>query len=122
MIFKYFGWAVCLILLTTSSNLVAQDDGSVLPFPPTPLNESVATPRLQDATMKWPAQPQRLRRDVPNILIILLDDIGFGVAETFGGEVHTPTLTKLAHSRRAAHRPQPYPRRLRHDRRAGGRV
>ena len=96
MIPKYFGWAVCLILLTTSSQLVAQDDGSVLPFPPTPLSESVATPRLQDATMKWPAQPQRLPKDAPNILIVLLDDIGFGVAETFGGEVHTPTLTKLA--------------------------
>ena len=72
------------------------DDGSVLPFPPTPMSESVATPRLQDATMKWPAQPQRLPEDAPNILIILLDDIGFGVAETFGGEVRTPTLTKLA--------------------------
>ena len=46
--------------------------------------------------MKWPAQPQRLPKDAPNILIVLLDDIGFGVAETFGGEVHTPTLTKLA--------------------------
>ena len=60
------------------------------------LSESVAKPRLQDSTMKWPAQPQRLPKDAPNILIILLDDIGFGVAETFGGEVHTPTLTKLA--------------------------
>jgi arylsulfatase A-like enzyme len=73
-----------------------QDDGSVLPFPPTPLSESVAAPRLQDAKMKWPAQPQRLPKDAPNILIVLLDDVGFGVAETFGGEVHTPTLTKLA--------------------------
>ncbi len=96
MISKCFGWAVCLILWTTSSQLLAQDDGSVLPFPPTPLSESVATPRLQDATMKWPEQPQRLPKDAPNILIVLLDDIGFGVAETFGGEVHTPTLTKLA--------------------------
>jgi len=26
----------------------------------------------------------------------LLDDIGFGVTETFGGEVHTPALTELA--------------------------
>jgi arylsulfatase A-like enzyme len=72
--------------------------GSVLPFPPTPMKDSVATPRLQDAKMKWPAPPQRLPKDAPNILIILLDDIGFGVAETFGGEVRTPTLTKLANS------------------------
>ncbi len=73
----------------------APDDGSVLPFPPRPM-ESVTKPRLQDSTMKWPTEPQRLAKDAPNILIILLDDVGFGVADTFGGEVHTPTLTKLA--------------------------
>lgn len=46
--------------------------------------------------MKWPDEPQRLPKDAPSILIVLIDDVGFGVAETFGGEVHTPTLTKLA--------------------------
>lgn len=46
--------------------------------------------------MKWPAAPQRLPKDAPNILIVLLDDVGFGIADTFGGEVHTPTLSKLA--------------------------
>ena len=70
-------------------------DASVLPFPPTPM-DSVAKPRLQDSTMKWPADPQRLPADAPNVLIVLIDDIGFGVADTFGGEVHTPTLTRLA--------------------------
>jgi arylsulfatase A-like enzyme len=70
-------------------------DGSVLPFPPVPMaGESKA--RLQDSTMKWPEQPQRLPKDAPNILIVMLDDVGFGIADTFGGEVHTPTLTKLA--------------------------
>ena len=82
--------------LTLTGFAATPDDGSVLPFPPTPMSASVAKPRLQDSTMKWPAQPQRLAKDAPNILIVLLDDIGFGVADTFGGEVHTPTLTKLA--------------------------
>jgi arylsulfatase len=82
------------VLSTTQLN--AQDRvGSVLPFPPTPM-DSVAKPRLQDSTMKWPQQPQRLPADAPNILIVLLDDTGFGVSETFGGEVHTPTFSKLA--------------------------
>jgi arylsulfatase len=71
------------------------DDGSVLPFPPLPM-AGAAKPRLQDSTMRWPEQPQRLPKDAPNILIVLLDDVGFGVADTFGGEVHTPTLSKLA--------------------------
>ncbi len=69
-------------------------DGSVLPFPPAPM-ESVTKARLQDSKMKWPKEPQRLRKDAPNILIVLIDDVGFGVAETFGGEVHTPTFTRL---------------------------
>lgn len=34
----------------------AADDGSVLPFPPTPM-QGDAPPRLQDATMQWPSPP-----------------------------------------------------------------
>ena len=45
--------------------------------------------------MPFPAE-SHLPKDAPNILIILLDDIGFGVADTFGGPVHTPTLSRLA--------------------------
>ena len=32
-------------------------------------------------------------KDAPSILIILLDDVGFGLADTYGGPIHTPTLT-----------------------------
>jgi hypothetical protein len=32
----------------------------------------------------------------PNVLLILLDDVGFGQASTFGGPVNTPTLQRLA--------------------------
>jgi arylsulfatase len=34
----------------------------------------------------------------PNIVIVLIDDQGFGVPSTFGGPVNTPTLDKLAAS------------------------
>ena len=70
-------------------------DGSVLPFPQVP-SASVAKPRLQDSTHKRRAAPQHLKPGAPNVLIILLDDVGFGQASTFGGEVNTPTLTRLA--------------------------
>ncbi|OCP21256.1 MULTISPECIES: arylsulfatase [unclassified Ensifer] len=70
-------------------------DGSVLPFPAEPM-KGVAKPRLQDSTMEWPTAPQRLPENAPNILIVLLDDVGFGISEAFGGEVRTPTLTRLA--------------------------
>ncbi len=70
-------------------------DGSVLPFPPVP-SASVAAPRLQDSKHQRRAQPQHLKPDAPNVLIILLDDVGFAQASTFGGEIQTPTLSRLA--------------------------
>ena len=32
----------------------------------------------------------------PNVVIVLIDDIGFGTAGTFGGAIRTPTLDRLA--------------------------
>ncbi len=69
--------------------------GAVLPFPPTP-SASEAGETLQDSTMTWRKEPSRLEADAPNVLIVLIDDVGFGLPDTFGGEVHTPTLTKLS--------------------------
>lgn len=92
---QLFGWLVVFGLATQVLVASEPDDGSVLPFPPVAM-ESVTKPRLQDSTMRWPAETPRLPHDAPNILIVLIDDVGFGVADTFGGEVRTPTLTRLA--------------------------
>ncbi len=35
-------------------------------------------------------------KGAPNILIVLIDDMGFGVSDTFGGPVSMPTLQQLA--------------------------
>jgi arylsulfatase A-like enzyme len=80
--------------LTTAAFAATPDDGSVLPFPPTP-SASKAEPRLHDSTHKRRVEPSRLAADAPNILIVLIDDAGFGVPDTFGGFAHTPTLSKL---------------------------
>lgn len=34
--------------------------------------------------------------NAPNVVIVLIDDIGFGHASAFGGPIHMPTLEKLA--------------------------
>jgi len=91
-------WSAGLAMLAIAALAHAQSkpgDGSVLPFPPQPM-AGVVKPRLQDSTMKWPAPAQHLPKDAPNILIVMLDDVGFGVSETFGGMVRTPTFDKLA--------------------------
>ncbi|MGD9631993.1 MAG: sulfatase-like hydrolase/transferase [Pirellulales bacterium] len=50
---------------------------------------------LADSTPNYP-QPLKAAKGSPNVLIILLDDVGFGMAGTFGGPVPTPNLDKLA--------------------------
>ena len=35
-------------------------------------------------------------KDAPNVVLVLLDDVGFGASSTFGGPVETPTLDTLA--------------------------
>ena len=70
------------------------DDGSVLPFPPVP-SASEARPTLQESKHKRRVEPDRLPKSAPNVLIVLIDDSGFGVPDTFGGFAHTPTLSKL---------------------------
>ncbi len=81
--------------VASSATSGAPADGSVLPFPAVP-SASVAKPRLQDSVHKRRAEPQHLQPGAPNVLIILLDDVGFGQASTFGGEIRTPTLSRLA--------------------------
>jgi arylsulfatase A-like enzyme len=67
----------------------------ILPFPPTP---SGSTPGLtiQDSTYKKRVEPKRLTEGAPNILIILMDDVGPGTPSTYGGEINTPTLDRVS--------------------------
>ena len=66
-----------------------------LPFPPTP---SASTPGLtiKDSVHKKRVAVRRLPEDAPNILVILIDDVGPGTASTYGGEINTPTLDRIA--------------------------
>ena len=84
-----------LLNVTTAVAAPAPKDGSVLPFQPTP-SASIAAPRLQDSKHQRRVEQNHLPKNAPNILIILLDDVGFGLADTYGGPIHTPTLSRIA--------------------------
>ncbi len=43
-----------------------------------------------------PIEPVRPPADAPNVLIVLLDDTGFGASTAFGGPCNTPTFERLA--------------------------
>src|SRR6476620_4626098 len=51
----------------------------------------------KDPDATFPAiEPLRPPAGAPNVLIVLLDDAGFGCASTFGGPCETPTAERLA--------------------------
>ena len=90
-----FSGLVALIFLLTAAPPALAQDGPSLPFPPTP-SGSVAKRTINESTYS-PLKPEKhLPDDAPNILIMMLDDSGPSLPDTFGGDIHTPTVTRLA--------------------------
>lgn len=52
---------------------------------------------LADSKEYWPARP-KAPEGAPNVIWILLDDVGFGATSTFGGLIPTPNFDSLASS------------------------
>lgn len=67
----------------------------VLPFSPKP-SGSIAGRTLQESVYSPLPATRRLPEDAPNILIVLIDDTGPAQSSTFGGEIATPTMDRLA--------------------------
>ena len=42
-----------------------------------------------------PIEPLRPPEGAPNVLVVLLDDVGFGASSAFGGPVNTPVAERL---------------------------
>ena len=71
-------------------------DRTHLPIPD-PRWVGVTTYDAKDPDTKFPPIPQiRPPAKAPNVLIILIDDAGFGSSSVFGGPCNTPTLERLA--------------------------
>jgi arylsulfatase A-like enzyme len=82
-----------LLAGTLAKGAGAQD---VLPVPPAPFKGQVGL-SAKDSKPDFP-QPVQAPPGAPNVVLVLLDDVGFGAASTFGGPVQTPTLDRLAQS------------------------
>src|SRR6266540_3066196 len=72
----------------------AEWDRTVLPRPVQPF-KGIAKRTLEESESAF-TQPVKAPREAPNILLVLIDDAGFGNPSTFGGPVATPTFDKLA--------------------------
>jgi arylsulfatase len=93
--------ALVSFLLTSGGGFVASVaaaphklDRSVLPIQP-PVSPAITVMDARNAT-----KPERFEikapEGAPNVVIVLIDDIGFGATETFGGGIATPTFERLA--------------------------
>jgi arylsulfatase A-like enzyme len=69
-------------------------DGRYLPNPPSTFGGQIGL-SATDSKPYW--NPQVVpAKDAPNVLLIITDDAGYGVAGTFGGVIPTPNLDRIA--------------------------
>jgi arylsulfatase A-like enzyme len=69
---------------------------TILPIPDKQ-HVGLTTYDAKDPATKFPPI-ERLRppQGAPNVLVVLLDDVGFAASSAFGGPIHTPTAERLA--------------------------
>jgi arylsulfatase len=81
---------------TAPSRVVLPTDRTVLPIP------EPATPVITEVDARKATLPPRFEvkapAGAPNVLIVLIDDMGFGQSSTFGGPVRMPTVERLANA------------------------
>jgi arylsulfatase len=87
-------FALCAIILSSISTHAVSQDRSSLPIPDPAFKGKIGE-TYKDSTPDYPL-PVKAPEGAPNVLLILLDDVGFGMTSTFGGPVPTPNLDKLA--------------------------
>ena len=96
--------SLMLILLTTTAPVAAQPatngsivlptDRTVLPIP----EPSYPHSTVFDARNATPPPRFEIKAPphAPNVVIVLIDDMGFGQSSAFGGPIHMPTVEQLA--------------------------
>jgi arylsulfatase A-like enzyme len=76
--------------------LPEQPQRDVLPIPDQPYQGALPLD-AKDPNAKFPPiEPLRPPAGAPNVLIVLIDDAGFGSSSAFGGPCQTPTAERLA--------------------------
>ena len=80
----------------TPQRIVLPTDRTVLPIPEPQYPHST----VFDARNATPPPRFEVKApaNAPNVLIVLIDDMGFGQSSAFGGPIHMPTVERLANS------------------------
>jgi arylsulfatase A-like enzyme len=84
-----------LLRVLTVSLILASSAEPALHAQETQPYQGVVGRTLSESKEWWP-EPVKAPDGAPNVVWILLDDVGFGAAGTFGGPIQTPTFDSLA--------------------------
>src|SRR4051812_31077711 len=68
----------------------------VLPIPDRAFGGVVKLDAKDSDSTFPPIEPLRPPKGAPNVLVVLIDDVGFGASSAFGGPVNSPTAERLA--------------------------
>jgi arylsulfatase A-like enzyme len=71
---------------------------AILPIPDRPHIGLVTYDAKDPATRYPPIEPLRPPEGAPNVLVVLIDDVGFGASSAFGGPCQTPNFERLANA------------------------
>src|SRR5882757_3701304 len=64
---------------------------------PAPVYKGVVGKTLAESKEWWP-EPVTAPKGAPNVVWILLDDVGYGASSAFGGLIQTPVFDSLANN------------------------
>ena len=91
--------AACTILVAAGCGQVSKTPSSAMDRRVLPIQEA-EPPTIHEIDArkaKAPAQVEvKAPAGAPNVVVVLIDDIGFGQASAFGGPIHMPTLERIA--------------------------
>src|SRR6201987_4481827 len=84
--------------MSDSSNASRLVQREILPIPGRQYSGFVAYDAKDPDSRFAPIQELLPPQGAPNVLIVLIDDVGFGASSAFGGPCQTPTAERLAAS------------------------
>ena len=76
--------------------MTTEPDRTILPIPDRPFEGDLPFDAKDPAASFPPIEPSRPPAGAPNVVIVLLDDVGFAASSAFGGPCSTPTAERLA--------------------------
>ena len=87
-------FSTILLLFTTSVLAEQSPDRTTLPIPLSKFEGKIGK-TYKESEADW-QEPPAAPEGAPNVIVILLDDVGFGQTSTFGGLIPTPNFDELA--------------------------